>query len=79
MCAGRGHNCKLQENLRECCRLAAFAGVLHSFFALELNKIIFLLRWRLFVQDYLQGGACGVCGAEMATADGLALRGAAGQ
>nr|DAH25269.1 MAG TPA: hypothetical protein [Caudoviricetes sp.] len=64
MCAGRGHNCKLQENLRKCCRLTAFAGVLHSFLALERNKIIFLLRWMIVVQDCLQNDGCGVRGAK---------------
>lgn len=77
MCAGRGHNCKVQENLRKCCRLAAFAGALHSFLALERNKIIFLLRWMMVVQDCLQNDGCGVRGAK-AIAGGAAL-GAAGQ
>ena len=85
MCAGRGHNCKLQENLRKCCRLTAFAGVLHSFLALERNKIIFLLRWMMVVQDCLQNGglrcACGKgnrrrgCAGGLRGNYGVALRG----
>ena len=74
MCAGRGHNCKLQENLHGCCRLTAFAGVLHSFLAFERHKIIFLLRWMIVVQECLQNDGCGVRGAK-AIAGGAALGG----
>lgn len=54
--------------------MAAFAGVLHSFFALELNKIIFLLRWMNVVQDCLQNDGRGVRGLRMM----IAIAGAAG-
>lgn len=54
--------------------MAAFAGVLHSFFALELNKIIFLLRWMKVVQDCLQIALAAVRGLRMA----IAIAGAAG-
>lgn len=64
----------MQENLRKCCRLAAFAGILHSFLALELNKIIFLLRWMKIVQDCLQIVLSAVRGLRMT----VAIAGAAG-
>ena len=68
MCAGRGHNCKLQEFLHKCGDAAAFMGVLHLFFAFERNKIIFLLRWKIFMQERLQNDGRGVRGLRMAAA-----------
>ncbi len=43
-------------------------GVLHLFFALERNKIIFLLRWKILMQERLQNERHGVRGLRMMVA-----------
>ena len=49
-------------------------GVLHLFFALERHKIIFLLRWKILMQERLQNDGHGVRGLRMT----IAIAGAAG-
>lgn len=49
-------------------------GVLHLFFALERHKIIFLLRWKILMQERLQNERHGVRGLRMV----VAIAGAAG-